>query len=122
MAKSTPQNYPRIDDVDDHYNGCLNEATLVPHQYKISEDELKRLIRLQLLMQIRNPVDRFCLFHQMLVKMKSFKFIKRKDKTYFLILKNTLVIPQLLPISYMGNITKMLVRSIFVIVPSKKNA
>ena len=44
MAKITPQNYPRIDDVDDHYNGCLNEATLVPHQYKISEDELKRLI------------------------------------------------------------------------------
>ena len=44
MAKITPQNYPRIDDVANRYNGFLNEDTLVPHKYKISVEELKRLI------------------------------------------------------------------------------
>lgn len=44
MAKITPQNYPRINDVEDHYYGCLDEETLVPHRHKISDEELKKLI------------------------------------------------------------------------------
>ena len=44
MAKITPQNYPRIDDVDNRYNGFLDEDALTPHKYKISEEGLKGLI------------------------------------------------------------------------------
>ncbi len=44
MAKITPQNYPRINDVDNHDYGCLDEKALVPHKHKISEEELKGLI------------------------------------------------------------------------------
>ena len=44
MAKITPQNYPRINDVDNHDYGCLDEESLVPHKHKISQEELKGLI------------------------------------------------------------------------------
>ena len=44
MANITPQNYPRINDVDNHDYGCLDEKALVPHKHKISEEELKGLI------------------------------------------------------------------------------
>lgn len=44
MAKITPQNYPRINDVHNHYHGCLDEESLVPHNHKISEGRLKDLI------------------------------------------------------------------------------
>lgn len=49
MAKITPQNYPRIDDTASPYNGCLDEATLVPHRHKISIEELKQLISLAII-------------------------------------------------------------------------
>lgn len=49
MARSTqiiPQNYPRIEDEDSEYHGCLDDSTLVGHQYKIQLAELKNIIRL----------------------------------------------------------------------------
>jgi len=39
---SIPQNYPRIQ--EGRYRGYIDDATLVPHFYKIPENELKKLI------------------------------------------------------------------------------
>lgn len=49
MAKSAqiiPQDYPRIQDTDSPYYGCLDDSTLVPHKHKISVKHLKTLILL----------------------------------------------------------------------------
>ncbi len=49
MAKSAqiiPQDYPRIQDADSPYYGCLDDSTLVPHKRKISVKQLKTLILL----------------------------------------------------------------------------
>lgn len=48
MAKSSqviPQDYPRIQDQESSYYGCLDESALVPHSYKIPARQLKVLIR-----------------------------------------------------------------------------
>ncbi|MBI5667474.1 MAG: hypothetical protein HZC41_05655 [Chloroflexi bacterium] len=48
MAKTprtVPQNYPRIQDENSLYYGCLDDSTLVPHQGKIPPEQLKALIR-----------------------------------------------------------------------------
>lgn len=46
MAKSSsiPQDYPRIQDEDSSYVGCLDESTLVPHTHKILPKQFKELI------------------------------------------------------------------------------
>lgn len=47
MAKTIqtpPQNYPRIQNPDDPYFGCLDDTQLVSHSYKIPVSSLKRLI------------------------------------------------------------------------------
>ncbi len=41
---SVPQNYPRIEDEEDHYYGYLDPDTLVPHQTKISSERLVHII------------------------------------------------------------------------------
>jgi len=49
MAKSAqiiPQDYPRIQDTDSPYYGCLDDSTLMPHKHKISVKQLKTLILL----------------------------------------------------------------------------
>lgn len=46
MAKTSPtifQNYPRIQDEDSPYYGCLDDSQLVAHQNKISVERLKEL-------------------------------------------------------------------------------
>jgi hypothetical protein len=44
MAKIIPQDYPRIGDLKSRSYGFLDDSALVPHVYKISIDELKKLI------------------------------------------------------------------------------
>lgn len=47
MAKSTQiisQDYPRIQDTNDPFYGCLDDSTLTPHKNKISVEKLKNLI------------------------------------------------------------------------------
>ena len=44
MAKIIPQNYPRIGDLKSRSYGFLDDSALVSHSYKISIDELKKLI------------------------------------------------------------------------------
>jgi hypothetical protein len=47
MAKSgqvVPQDYPRIQDEQNPYYGCLEETALLPHTHKIPSQELKGLI------------------------------------------------------------------------------
>lgn len=47
MAKSTQvvyQNYPRVQDENSPFYGCLDDSTLLPHKHKISVEKLKRLI------------------------------------------------------------------------------
>jgi len=44
MAKIVPQSYPRIEDLDSPYSGCLDDSQLVPHFTRISSAELGRLI------------------------------------------------------------------------------
>ena len=44
MAKIIPQNYPRIGDLKSRSYGFLDDSALVSHSYKISVDELKKLI------------------------------------------------------------------------------
>ena len=49
MAKSSqvvPQNYPRIQDENSPFYGCLEDSTLAPHKHKISIERLKKLILL----------------------------------------------------------------------------
>lgn len=48
MAKTTKviaQDYPRVQDENSPYHGCLDDATLVPHKPKVSVAILKKLIR-----------------------------------------------------------------------------
>jgi len=45
MARTTSQNYPRIHDENDRYHGFLDESKLAKHAKKISEKELKNIIR-----------------------------------------------------------------------------
>lgn len=48
MAKTprtVPQNYPRIQDENSPYYGCLDDSTIVSHQGKIPPERLKTLIR-----------------------------------------------------------------------------
>lgn len=47
MARSTqtsPQNYPRIENQNSQYYGCLDDSALVPHVFKIPSALLKELI------------------------------------------------------------------------------
>ncbi|MBM4424340.1 MAG: hypothetical protein FJ030_13295 [Chloroflexi bacterium] len=44
FSRIVPQNYPRIQDADSPYYGCLDEATLAPHKHKIPPEQLKSLI------------------------------------------------------------------------------
>jgi len=44
MTKIIPQSYPRIEDTDNPYSGCLDDSTLTPHFLKIPESDLQRLI------------------------------------------------------------------------------
>jgi hypothetical protein len=49
MAKAAqviPQDYPRIQDEDSDFYGCLDDSTLVPHIHKISVKQLETLIHL----------------------------------------------------------------------------
>ncbi|MCA1591757.1 MAG: hypothetical protein LC754_03705 [Acidobacteria bacterium] len=48
MAKSNktiPQNYPRIQDENSPYYGCLDDEALVPHKIEIADDKMKSLIQ-----------------------------------------------------------------------------
>jgi len=45
MARTTSQNYPRIHDENDKYHGFLDVSKLAKHTKKISEKELKNIIR-----------------------------------------------------------------------------
>lgn len=48
MAKpprTVPQNYPRIQDENSPYYGCLDDSALAPHQGKVPAEQLKSLIR-----------------------------------------------------------------------------
>jgi hypothetical protein len=47
MAKAiqtTPQNYPRIQNSDDPYVGCLDDTELITHVYRFPASQLKQLI------------------------------------------------------------------------------
>jgi hypothetical protein len=44
MTKIVPQSYPRVEDSENPYSGCLDDSQLVPHFIKISSGELQRLI------------------------------------------------------------------------------
>lgn len=43
--RTTPQRYPRIEDRDSQYFGCLEDATLVQHEIKIPHEQVKEFIR-----------------------------------------------------------------------------
>jgi hypothetical protein len=43
-SQTTPQDYPRIQNPDDPYFGCLDDVELIPHFYKIPVSQLKQLI------------------------------------------------------------------------------
>jgi hypothetical protein len=43
-AQTVPQNYPRIQDEDSPYYGCLDDSALTPHARKIPAKELQGLI------------------------------------------------------------------------------
>ena len=46
LSSSTiPQDYPRIQDTDNHSHGCLDDSQLVQHQHKIVIEKLKGFIR-----------------------------------------------------------------------------
>ncbi len=45
MAKTIPQNYPRIHDEDSPYYGCLDDSKLVSHIAKMPLEQLKNLIQ-----------------------------------------------------------------------------
>lgn len=48
MAKTTrtiPQNYPRIQDEDSPFSGCLDDSALIPHRIKIPAEMMKTLIQ-----------------------------------------------------------------------------
>lgn len=42
--KTIPQDYPRIQDENSPYHGCLDDITLVPHERKIPVETIKSLI------------------------------------------------------------------------------
>jgi site-specific DNA-methyltransferase (adenine-specific) len=44
LTGTIPQNYPRIEDEDSPYYGCLDDSTLVPHTTKISIETMKSMI------------------------------------------------------------------------------
>ena len=44
MARIIAQHYPRIDDEESHYYGCLDDTTLVEHIQKISPEEMADFI------------------------------------------------------------------------------
>jgi len=49
MAKSIKvisQDYPRIQDENSPYHGCLDDSTLAPHKHKVAVVVLKKLIRM----------------------------------------------------------------------------
>lgn len=43
--RTTPQRYPRIEDRDSQYFGCLEDSTLIQHEVKISHEQVKKFIR-----------------------------------------------------------------------------
>lgn len=46
MAKMIKaQNYPRIEDINDDFDGFLDETKLQPHTYKIPKDTLRGIIK-----------------------------------------------------------------------------
>lgn len=45
VKRARPQNYPRIEDETDPYNGYLDTSSLVPHKLKISMERLYELIQ-----------------------------------------------------------------------------
>ena len=46
LSSSTiPQDYPRIQDTDNHSHGCLDDSQFVQHQHKIVIEKLKGFIR-----------------------------------------------------------------------------
>jgi hypothetical protein len=44
-AQVIPQDYPRIQDENSPFYGCLDDTTLEPHRHKISITQLKKLIQ-----------------------------------------------------------------------------
>jgi hypothetical protein len=59
MTKSTQvvsQNYPRIQDENNPFYGCLDDSTFAPHKHKISLEKLKKLILAAINNANKNPV------------------------------------------------------------------
>ncbi|CAK0740604.1 conserved hypothetical protein [Gammaproteobacteria bacterium] len=45
QQRTIPQDYPRINDTNSKFYGCLDDSTLVPHRFKISIEKLKELVQ-----------------------------------------------------------------------------
>ncbi|MBM3124847.1 MAG: hypothetical protein FJZ87_07190 [Chloroflexi bacterium] len=83
MTRITPQNYPRIEDKDSNFSGCLDETTLVPHTHKIPVEELKKLIFTAISNANKKSGRQILTLPADITKEESVKIFKREGQELF---------------------------------------